>query len=428
MSVNSTDVVKLFPMYVQLYPSVRDLYVIVHAEFFLQSSSLARHRRIHTGSRPYSCPETRCERRSVAEGHMIVNAADGGDSFCRKTTLTKHAEKVHRYDSASQQVFVEGDADDDEDEDEDWSPIAPLGSVVTIPPLPVSAGSIPPGPVSATPVYDRNLWLPSGELNFNRPLTGLERAIGNTNARELEHSVANIKLEEDHQKSQPGGYRASYGHEAPQAAYLGAYSHPQRSVGQVQNLSCMAASYNQLPGTRQYEPIPQVSAVGPTMMSSEPGSQMSASGAPPNISPEPVSQIAVRGPLNISAQSAPPMSVQDSQSISPEPVHQISVGGHQTITTDYYADPGTGDYYPPVQYQQMQVIPSQDPYYQVPIMAIPEPPFQGQFQNLQCVPTEADYQGGYPFNYQDMLDLMHKKLSETDMGLMPNDRIGEWNQ
>ena len=335
-------------------------------------------------------------------------AADLVSSFCRKTTLTKHAEKVHRYDSASQQVFVEGEAEEDEDEDEDWSPTAPL--------------------VQGGPVYDRNLWLPSGELSFNRPLPGLERSVANSNAHDLEHSVANIKLEEDHQTSQPGAYHTPYGHEVPQAAYLGGFPHPQASAGQVQNLRCMTTTYNQLPVTSQYEQMPQIPAGGPPNMSSDSRSQIS-SGGPPNISPEPVSQISVGGPQSISPQSIPHMSVGDSQSISPEPVvHHISVGAPPNMPTDYYADPNPGDYYPPVQYQQMQVLPSHDQYYQVPIMAIPETNFQGQFPNIQCIPTEMDYQSGYSFHYQDMLDLMQKKLNETDVGLMPNDRIGEWNQ
>nr|CDI53980.1 related to Zinc finger protein [Melanopsichium pennsylvanicum 4] len=45
---------------------------------FSDSSSLARHRRIHTGRRPYKCLVPGCAK-----------------SFCRKTTLTKHTRRNH---------------------------------------------------------------------------------------------------------------------------------------------------------------------------------------------------------------------------------------------------------------------------------------------------------------------------------------------
>ena len=45
----------------------------------LQSSSLARHRRIHTGKRPYKCAHEGCLK-----------------SFCRKTTMVKHQRRSHQ--------------------------------------------------------------------------------------------------------------------------------------------------------------------------------------------------------------------------------------------------------------------------------------------------------------------------------------------
>jgi len=45
---------------------------------FSDSSSLARHRRVHTGTRPYKCGAPNC-----------------GKTFCRKTTLLKHIERQH---------------------------------------------------------------------------------------------------------------------------------------------------------------------------------------------------------------------------------------------------------------------------------------------------------------------------------------------
>ncbi|POW20931.1 hypothetical protein PSHT_02954 [Puccinia striiformis] len=53
------------------------------AEAFSDSSSLARHRRVHTGKRPYRCPFLGCDK-----------------TFCRKTTLMKH-HKSHSDDSLS---------------------------------------------------------------------------------------------------------------------------------------------------------------------------------------------------------------------------------------------------------------------------------------------------------------------------------------
>lgn len=66
-----------------------------------QSSSLARHRRIHTGRRPYLCGAHRC-----------------GKSFCRKTTLIKHARRAHG-------IGQNLDVSEDESENDDIGLIDP---------------------------------------------------------------------------------------------------------------------------------------------------------------------------------------------------------------------------------------------------------------------------------------------------------------
>lgn len=84
-----------------------------------QSSSLARHRRIHTGNRPYKC--TDCERWYVVCEDSVI--APDRCSFCRKTTLTKHRRRSHRFEGSSPVGSTETS------DTEDISPVDPAHPV-----------------------------------------------------------------------------------------------------------------------------------------------------------------------------------------------------------------------------------------------------------------------------------------------------------
>ncbi|KAL9127970.1 MAG: hypothetical protein Q9217_003261 [Psora testacea] len=65
-----------------------------------KSSSLARHRRIHTNDKPYICKNPQCRK-----------------AFCRKTTMTKHFRKEHPTESIDQEEdadYSEAEPSDDE--------------------------------------------------------------------------------------------------------------------------------------------------------------------------------------------------------------------------------------------------------------------------------------------------------------------------
>ena len=85
-----------------------------------QSSSLARHRRIHTGKRPYKCAYDGCLKRFVwlqSSFSSILTLL----SFCRKTTMVKHQRRSHQRGVHSAEL----DDGDTSDSDAGESPSTP---------------------------------------------------------------------------------------------------------------------------------------------------------------------------------------------------------------------------------------------------------------------------------------------------------------
>jgi hypothetical protein len=85
-----------------------------------QSSSLARHRRIHTGKRPYKCAHDGCLKRFVAF-RSLPSSILTLLSFCRKTTMVKHQRRSHQRGIHSSEL----DDGDTSDSDSGESPSTP---------------------------------------------------------------------------------------------------------------------------------------------------------------------------------------------------------------------------------------------------------------------------------------------------------------
>lgn len=85
-----------------------------------QSSSLARHRRIHTGKRPYKCAHEGCLKRFVPQYGRLESSLTSC-SFCRKTTMVKHQRRSHLRGIHSSEL----DDGDTSDSDSGESPCTP---------------------------------------------------------------------------------------------------------------------------------------------------------------------------------------------------------------------------------------------------------------------------------------------------------------
>ena len=98
-------------MYVMTYPNP---YYLTDLR---QSSSLARHRRIHSGERNYICEVPECRKEYVGEMPCFTPCLQSR-RFCRKTTLTKHAKK-HPVEHS---CIIDDDGDESADDDWDSDP------------------------------------------------------------------------------------------------------------------------------------------------------------------------------------------------------------------------------------------------------------------------------------------------------------------
>ncbi|KAK2629836.1 hypothetical protein QTJ16_000656 [Diplocarpon rosae] len=85
-----------------------------------KSSSLARHRRIHTGKRPYKCAHEGCLKRFVPQREQLESSLTSC-SFCRKTTMVKHQRRSHQRGIHSSEL----DDGDTSDSDSGESPSTP---------------------------------------------------------------------------------------------------------------------------------------------------------------------------------------------------------------------------------------------------------------------------------------------------------------
>jgi metal regulatory transcription factor 1 len=318
-----------------------------------KSSSLARHRRIHTGKRPYKCPYPPCDKRYVSSRRLLLLAKF--KSFCRKTTMNKHAKRAHRLEG---EEYVSDNEEELGSESEGETEDSPLSTTTPFHP-PVNWSH--PRPFGAPPAY--------------RPdLTALQRS----------HSMDQLPIRPEQMSSftapaQVPTHRGSYPNNVPYANPL--MMHHQERVPSIN--SEHSRSNSQVSSSYQgVVPINQIQ----TTMPQEYQSHQLSNVRPPNIKTE----LSVSGPAQLIAASqtmqSSPSTLSSNQPSPPNSAHPHEMyysQVQQPLQNFHVGQSPVENHGPYPQYQQMQAQ-----------MSMPQQhPHQNAISPTQNIPMQQPYHG-----------------------------------
>ncbi|KAH7233816.1 uncharacterized protein BKA55DRAFT_667188 [Fusarium redolens] len=138
-----------------------------------KSSSLARHRRVHMGKRPYKCTYDGCSK-----------------IFCRKATMVEHQRRSHQYGMNPNDILYDCSSDSEDDE----PPLTPQHSAMTWSPRDVISmdQAIPRGPIHR----------PTSYADFDQPVHGQLMSQQYANR----HGIPSNVPRESHGQPIPGYY------------------------------------------------------------------------------------------------------------------------------------------------------------------------------------------------------------------------------